>query len=252
MCHGLAFLIQHLIIAYSEEKTKLGKLFEDVSPELATDYDLLRETGINPRSSESFLKLASEDNRRQEAADIFEFLEEVGPGLLILLRSDFLQIAVKYPYHHIAPHSAFLQPQLLDAEGRERIEKEFENEQQADDSADSGIRAELFRVLCGADNGPWRKRFPSGIASLRQLFAHNLKWYESNRELAEGQRIHDKLSGIRVSSDGWFLHDASLGWLSLPSTSSVFSPEETVDVNSSTSSATEIDGSQYDDLGRDI
>ena len=246
-------MIQHLIIAYSEEKTKLGKLFEDVSPELATDYDLLRETGINPRSSESFLKLASEDSRRHEAADIFEFLEEVGPGLLILLRSDFLQIAVKYPYHHIAPHSAFLQPQLLDAEGRERIEKEFENEQQADDSAHLGkIRAELFKVLCGADNGPWRKHFPSGIASLRQLFAHNLNWYESNCGPAEGQRVHDKLSGIRVSSDGWFLHDASLGWLSLPSTSSAFSPEETVDVNSSTSSATEIDGSQYDDLGRDI
>ena len=74
MCHGLAFLIQHLIIAYSEEKTKLGKLFEDVSPELTTDYDLLRETGINPRHSESFLKLAPEDNRRHEAADIFEFL----------------------------------------------------------------------------------------------------------------------------------------------------------------------------------
>ena len=64
MCHGLAFLIQHLIIAYSEEKTKLGKLFEDVSPELTTDYDLLRETGINPRHSESFLKLAPEDKFR--------------------------------------------------------------------------------------------------------------------------------------------------------------------------------------------
>ena len=180
MCHGLAFLIQHLIIAYSEEKTKLGKLFEDVSPELATDYDLLRETGINPRSSESFLKLASEDSRRHEAADIFEFLEEVGPGLLILLRSDFLQIAVKYPYHHIAPHSAFLQPQLLDAEGRERIEKVFENGQQADDSAHLGkIRAELFKVLCGADNGPWCKHFPSGIVGFRRLQGFNLSWFES-------------------------------------------------------------------------
>ena len=165
---------------YSEEKTKLGKLFEDVSPELATDYDLLRETGINPRSSESFLKLASEDSRRHEAADIFEFLEEVGPGLLILLRSDFLQIAVKYPYHHIAPHSAFLQPQLLDAEGRERIEKVFENGQQADDSAHLGkIRAELFKVLCGADNGPWRRHFPSGIVSFWRLQSFNLGWLKS-------------------------------------------------------------------------
>ena len=42
MCQGLAFLVRHLIVSYDGEKIKLRNLLQDVSPELAIDYDLLR------------------------------------------------------------------------------------------------------------------------------------------------------------------------------------------------------------------
>ena len=61
LCLGAAFLMRRLVTTYDEGKAKLRELIRDVSPELATDYDLLREGGVNPRLSESFLKLAPED-----------------------------------------------------------------------------------------------------------------------------------------------------------------------------------------------
>ena len=249
MCQGLAFLVRHLIVSYDEEKRKLRNLLKDVSPELATDYDLLRQSGVNPRFAESFLKLTPEDHTRLEVTDALEFLELVAPGLFLLLRSDLLQIAAMYPYHHIAPDSPFTHPQLLDAEGRERIERILEGEQQAVGTADPrGTRTELFKMLSGAGtDGPWGENSSLGSPGFRQLYAVNLDWYKSKSRLTKRQGIHHKSPWSRGSSDGWsFLH-TSLKLLPLASTIPASSLKEAEGVDSSTSSSTfsEIEGSEY-------
>ena len=249
MCQGLAFLVRHLIVSYDEEKRKLRSLLKDVSPELATDYDLLRQSGINPRFAESFLKLTPEDHTRLEVTNALEFLELVAPGLFLLLRSDLLQIAAMYPYHHIAPDSPFTRPQLLDAEGRERIERILEGEQQAVGTADPrGTRTELFKMLSGAGtDGPWGENSSLGSPGFRQLYAVNLDWYKSKSRQTQRQGIHHKSPWSRSSSDGWsFLH-TSLKSLPLASTIPASSLKEAEGVDSSTSSSafSEIEGSEY-------
>ena len=249
MCQGLAFLVRHLIISYDEEKIKLRNLLKDISPKLSTDYDLLRQSGNNPRFAESFLKLAPEDHTRLEVMDALEFLELVAPGLFLLLRSDLLQIAAMYPYHHIAPNSSFTHPELLDAEGRERIERILEGEWQAVGSADlRETRTELFKILSGADtNGPWGGHSSLGFLGFRQVYAINLDWYKSKCRLTQRQGIHHKLPWLRGSSDGWsFLH-TSLNSLPPASTipASSLKEAEGVDLSTSSSAFSEIDGSQY-------
>ena len=249
MCQGLAFLVRHLIVSYDGEKIKLRNLLQDVSPELAIDYDLLRQSGVNPRFAESFLKLAPKEHTRLEATETLDFLELVAPGLFLLLRSDLLQIAAMYPYHHIAPNSSFTHPELMDAEGRECIERILEGEQQAAGGADlQGTRTELFKILSGADtDGPWGEHSSLGSPGFRQLYAVNLDWYKSKSRLTQWQGIHHKSPWLRGSSDGWsFLH-TSLNSLPLASTIPASSLKGAEGVNSSTSSSafSEIDGSQY-------
>ena len=249
MCQGLAFLMRHLIVSYDEEKIKLRNLLQDVSPELTTDYDLLRQSGVNPRFAESFLKLAPEDHTRLEVMDALEFLEQVAPGLFLLLRSDLLQIAAMHPYHHIAPNSSFTHPQLLYAEERECVELMLEGERQAVCSADlQGSRTELFKILSGAGtDGPWGKHSSLGSPGFRQLYALNLDWYKSKSRQTQNQGIHHKSPWLRDSSDGWsFLH-TSLNSLPLASTIPASSLKEAEGMDSSTSSSafSEIDGSQY-------
>ena len=252
MCLGAAFLMQHLVIIYDEEKKNVGKLFRGVSRELSADYDMLRERGVNPRFSEFFLKLAPEDDTRLGAMEAFEFLETVAPGLSILLRSDLLRIATMYPDHHIAPDSKFMDAQLLDTESRELIEKELECKQRTSGGADIETKyIELFEILFGADNGPWRARPLHGIYNFRQLQAINLGWYEDQAKSAGAQCTHNRSSSSWGSPNRWpFMHassgpDSSL----LPSTSSAssaFHSGMSEESQSDTYSLTpEHDGSQY-------
>ena len=215
LCLGAAFLMRRLVTTYDEGKAKLRELIRDVSPELATDYDLLREGGVNPRLSESFLKLAPEDITRLQVTDALEFLEAIAPGLSILLRSDFLRVATRYSYHHIAPDSKFVHAQFLGTESRELVEKGLsECKQQMNDMANfEATHIELFEILSGADNGPWRARSPCGFSNFRQLQVINLSWYKRQPESARRQRAHDRLSSSWGSpSDSWsFMHTTSSG-----------------------------------------
>ena len=80
LCLGAAFLMQCLVTTYDKVKARLREFIRDVSPELTTDYNLLREGGVNPRLSESFLKLAPEDITQYHVTDALEFLEVIVPG----------------------------------------------------------------------------------------------------------------------------------------------------------------------------
>ena len=215
LCLGAAFLMQRLVTTYDEGKAKLKELFRDVSPELTADYDLLREGGTNPRFSESFLKLAPEGITRLKVTDALEFLEAIAPGLSILLRSDFLRVATRYSYHHIVPDSKFVHAQFLGTESRELVEKGLsECKQQMNDMANfEATHIELFEILSGADNGPWRARSPCGFSNFRQLQVINLSWYKRQPESTRRQRAHDRLSSSWGSpSDSWsFMHTTSSG-----------------------------------------
>ena len=249
LCLGAALLMQRLVTTYNEGKAKLRELFRDVSPELSADYDLLREGGVDPRFSESFLKLAPEDTARLQVTDKLEFLEAIAPGLSILLRSDFLRVSTMYSYHHIAPDSKFVHAQLLGTESRELVEKGLsECKQRMDDMANSeATHMELFEILSGADNGPWRARSPCGFPNFRQLQVINLSWYKRQPESAKRQRALHKLSSSWGSSDSWsFLHTTSSGpdRSMLSSASSAFNSGTSEGSASQTSSVPERDRSQ--------
>ena len=250
LCLGAAFLMQRLVTTYDEGKAKLKELFRDVSPELTADYDLLREGGTNPRFSESFLKLAPEGITRLKVTDAMEFLEAIAPGLSILLRSDFLRVATMYSYHHIAPDSKFMRAQLLGSESRALVEKGLsECKQQMNDMANfEATHMELFEILSGANNGPWRARSLCGFSNFRQLQVINLSWYKRQPESARRQHAHNRLSSSGGSFDSWsFMHTTSSGpdLSVLSSGSSAFDSRTSEEPASRTSLVPERGGSRY-------
>lgn len=96
-----------------------------------------------------------------------------------------------YPDHHIAPDSKFMDAQLLDTESRELIEKELECKQRTSGGADIEMEyIELFEILFGADNGPWRARPLHGIYNLRQLQAINFSWWSGLVQPAASTNRH--------------------------------------------------------------
>ena len=171
MRRGLAFLMEHIIVSYGEEKESLKtKMVMHSVTDLANDYDYLREAGINPSvEGPSLMKGLSQD-LIEEVMGTHEYLQALAPGLLILLRPDFLRVALAYPYHRLSRHNPLMRPRSMDVDVHESF-KNLLSESQAGDGTLRVARVVLFEMLCGEHNGPWRTDFPGNAPKLRTLHA---------------------------------------------------------------------------------
>ena len=169
---GLAFLMEHIIISYGEEKEGLKtKMVAHNVTDLANDYDYLREAGINPSVEGPSLMKGLSHDLIEEAMGTHEYLQALAPGLLILLRPDFLRVTLTYPYHRLSRHNPLMHPRSMDVDASLRF-KNLLNESQADDNTLRVARVDLFEMLCGEHNGPWRLDFPENAPKLRTLHAN--------------------------------------------------------------------------------
>lgn len=146
-----------LLTCYAEKKKVLRAVFQDT--DLCFDYDILREAGVNARLTETFRDLAPDE--KAKAAEALDFLEATAPGLLILLRPDLLQVAFTEEYSLLDDDNALVHPQTMDIENRSHFIALLD--EQSDNGADDRrVHIELFKILCGEDNGPWSRNLKDG------------------------------------------------------------------------------------------
>lgn len=153
---GLAIMMRPLVIYYHNQKNNLWRLLQNM-PGLGRDYDILRKDGVNPRDCLDSQYLTPDT--RTNILAILDDLETIAPGLLILLRPEFLQIALNHEYGCLPDFSALNNPSSMEEEKR----KEFVSNLYAQGTyfvASTYYKensVELFNVLCGEGNGTWRE-----------------------------------------------------------------------------------------------
>ena len=153
---GLAILMRPLLNCYANTKQKLQKF-------LAADFDTLREAGDNPREVAESLPMLEPHNKR-EVAELLDVLEGMAPGLLILLRCDLLDVALRHTSMLIDDNNTLLHPQAMDTLTRSRWISLLNKMDQSDGRA----RVEPFNILCVEAKGPWCNRC---IESSRSLYS---------------------------------------------------------------------------------
>ena len=203
VANGLALVIRPLIAYYRDQK----KLFEQKSPRIPyphRDYDIIRECGINPRDilgSQSMAPISS------ELAAVLDCLEAVAPGLLILLRPDFFQIAFNTEYTDscLPSNSKLLNIPSFEEEGR----KEFVTNLYAHGTHSVAYKEcseELFKILCGEDNSAWKVPHSKRSKCFRMLYANTADMldYTKMRDLNLGEYTASLVArDKRTDSFGW-------------------------------------------------
>ena len=188
MRRGLAFLMDRLIVSYGEEKEKLkAEMVAYNVTSLAYDYDYLRESDVDPSAARSSLVGIMSDDLIENVMEGYEYLKDMAPGLLILLRPDFLRVATMYPYHRLSIRDPLMAPQSMCMDKRENFKNLFNVSQVAGDNTNlRAARIDLFEMLCGERGGPWRTDFSADASTFRILHAKAFLYCKTGLTPASG------------------------------------------------------------------